>query len=224
MIGYKGFDKNFKCKGFQFKVGETYRLDGKIKICEHGFHFCDTPLATFEYYPPSESRYALVETTGKIISDGKHKFCTDELKILKEFTLENFVQEAINTNGESAVIKKDSRSAATNTGNCSAATNTGDWSAATNTGFHSAATNTGFHSAAISIGDKSSAKVTGENSIAIVSGQESKAKGALGCWLVLTEWSDGGIAEVRAVKVDGEQIKADTFYTLKGGKIVEAED
>ena len=186
-----------------------YKIDGEIKICECGFHFCDTPLATFQYYSPNGSRYALVEAVGQIVSstNDEHKFCTDELKILKEFTLAEFIQEADRLN--------DDFSAATNTGDCSAATNTGDCSAATNTGDYSAATSTGYFSAA---------SVTGKNSIAFVSGKKSKAKGAIGCWLVLTEWNDNDIAEVRAVKVDGEHVKPDTFYTLLDGKVIEVDD
>ena len=217
MIGYKGFDKDFKCRDFQFKVGETYRIDGEIKMCERGFHFCDTPLKTFQYYSPNESRYALVEAVGQIVSstDDEHKFCTDVLKILKEFTLTEFAQEVGRLNDESAATNTGDYSAATNTGDRSAATNTGDYSAATNTGNYSAATNTGYRSAA---------NVTGKNSIAFISGKESKAKGALDCWLVLTEWNNNGIAEVRSVKVDGELVKPDTFYTLLDGEVIEADD
>ena len=208
MIGYKGFDKDFKCRDFQFKVGETYRFAEEIKICECGFHFCDTPLAVFKHYSPNNSRYALVEAVGKIISDNddEHKFCTDELKILKELTLDELVKEAMNLNDDSAATSTGYCSAATSTGVCSASTSMGDCSAATSTGYCSASS------------------VAGENSIAFVSGRDSKAKGTLGCWLVLTEWNAKKIAEVRAVKVDGEQIKADTFYTLKDGKVIEAND
>ncbi|MGN1339169.1 MAG: hypothetical protein ACI4WS_02645, partial [Oscillospiraceae bacterium] len=111
------------------------------------------------------------------------------------------------------------RSAATNTGDYSAATNTGDYSAATNTGYRSAATNTGNYSAAI---------VSGVDSIAVATGFDSKAKGSLGCWLVLSEWKDDEegnthLSEVKAVKVDGETIKADTFYKLVDGTAVESE-
>ena len=97
--------------------------------------------------------------------------------------------------------------------------NTGDYSAATNTGDYSAATNTGYQSAA---------EVSGKDSIAIVTGKDSKAKGSIGCWIVLTErgeW-DGNtypIKEVKAVKVDGGLIKPDTFYKLDNGKIIPCE-
>ena len=134
---------------------------------------------------------------------------------------------ATNTGDHSAATNTGNRSAATNTGTCSAATNTGNYSVATNTGYCSAATNTGDHSAATNTGDRSAATVDGKESIAIVTGVDSKASGAIGCWLVLTErgpWNGEAypIREVRAVKVDGEAIKAGVFYELKDGEVVEA--
>ena len=135
---------------------------------------------------------------------------------------------ATNTGYRSAATNTGECSAATNTGNCSAATNTGDYSAATNTGDYSAATNTGDYSAATNTGDCSAAKVEGKESIAIVTGIDSKACGALGCWLVLTErggWNGETypIKEVKAVRVDGKTIKPNTWYKLENGQIIETE-
>ena len=135
---------------------------------------------------------------------------------------------ATNTGDRSAATNTGNYSAATNTGDCSAATNTGYRSAATNTGYQSAATNTGDCSAATNTGDCSAAKVEGKESIAVVTGIGSKACGALGCWIVLTErgeW-DGEtypIKEVKAVRVDGKTIKPNTWYKLKDGQIIETE-
>ena len=134
---------------------------------------------------------------------------------------------ATNTGNQSAATNTGNQSAATNTGNWSAATNTGDWSAATNTGDQSAATNTGNQSAATNTGNWSAATVDGKESIAIVTGVNSKASGAIGCWLVLTErggWNGNAypIKEVRAVKVDGAAIKPGVFYKLENGEVVKA--
>ena len=134
---------------------------------------------------------------------------------------------ATNTGDSSAATNTGNSSAATNTGDSSAATNTGNYSAATNTGNYSAATNTGYSSAATNTGYHSAAKVSGKESIAIVTGKGSKAAGALGDWIVLTErgeWNGDTcpIKEVKAFKVDGEKIKADTFYKLVDGEAVEA--
>ena len=135
---------------------------------------------------------------------------------------------ATNTGDQSAATNTGFRSAATNTGLRSAATNAGNQSAATNTGDWSAATNTGDWSAATNTGNQSASSVEGKDSIAIVTGKDSKAKGALGCWIVLTEredWSGESypIKEVKAFRVDGETIKADTYYKLVNGEAIEVE-
>ena len=135
---------------------------------------------------------------------------------------------ATNTGYCSAATNTGEYSAATNTGNCSVATNTGYCSAATNTGGRSVATNTGDQSAATNTGYCSAAKVEGKESIAIVTGRDSKACGAFGCWLVLTERGEWNgetypIKEVKAVRVDGEKIKENTWYKLKNGQIIETE-
>ena len=130
---------------------------------------------------------------------------------------------ATNTGHRSAATNTGDQSAATNTGHRSAATNTGDQSAATNTGHRSAATNTGHQSAATNTGDQSAATVLGEESVACSLGEYGKAKGAKGCWLVLAEWKDGHRKDVRCFYVDGESVKANVFYTLKDGELVEAD-
>jgi hypothetical protein len=135
---------------------------------------------------------------------------------------------ATNTGYQSAATNTGYRSAATNTGYQSAATNTGNQSAATNTGYQSAATNTGYQSAATNTGNQSAATNTGKEGCAISLGIEGKAKGAVGCWLTLAEWNQDdqmnwNRIDVQTKKVDGTNIKADTFYVLKDGKFEEAE-
>ena len=259
--GYKGFDKNLQCRGFQYKVGETFEEKGTIKACESGFHFCENPFNVFNYYSPSDSRYCNVEGDGKIDTDNSDsKVACSKLHIHTEIGLSGLISagvkfildkvdwgnnKATNTGKQSAATNTGNRSAATNTGDRSAATNTGYQSAATNTGYRSAATNTGNQSAATNTGDqsaatntgkqsaatntgnRSAASVEGKDSIAIVTGYDSKAKGAMGCWIVLTERGDWDgntypIINVQAFKVDGISIKADTFYKLKNSKPVEA--
>ena len=223
MIGYKGFDKDFCCRGFQFKVGETYHFDGEIEMCKCGFHFCDTPLAVWDFYPPVNNRFALVEATGNIISDEEvpHKFCTNTLYIIKELSVDELIKIAEEKYVKNQKANTGNCSVATNTGKWSAATNTGDRSVATNTGDWSVATNTGKWSVATNTGDRSVAVVSGKKSLAVAFGDESRAKGSLGCWIVITEWRDNRPFDVKAFKVDGETIKPDIFYTLKDGVPVE---
>lgn len=196
--GYKGFDKSLQCRGFQYKVGEIFEEKGTIKACESGFHFCENPFNVFDYYPPSDSRYCNVEGDGKIDTDNSDsKVACSKLHIHTEIGLSGLISA-----GVKFILDK------VDWGN-NKATNTGDRSAATNTGYQSAAS------------------VEGKDSIAIVTGYDSKAKGAMGCWIVLTERGDWDgntypIINVQALKVDGISIKADTFYKLKNSKPVEA--
>ena len=243
VIAYKGFDKDMKCRGFQYEVGKEYECGGQIRVCGNGFHACESPLDVFGYYPPADSRYCEVEQSGDTDRDDDSKIASGKIRIIREIGLKGIIEAGVkqildkarktndaatNTGNQSAATNTGNQSAATNTGDRSAATNTGNQSAATNTGDRSAATNTGDRSAATNTGDWSAASVEGKESIAIVTGFDSKAGGAAGCWIVLTErgeW-DGEtcpIKEVKAFKVDGEKIKPGVFYKLIDGEAVEAE-
>ena len=239
---YKGFNSDMTCRKFQFEVGKEYEENGKIEVCENGFHACENPMDVFGYYPPSDSRYCEVEQIGSI-DRGQDKIASSKIRIQCEIGLGGIIQAGVkfildkvnwkndnttNTGDRSAATNTGDRSAATNTGDQSAATNTGNQSAATNTGYQSAATNTGNQSAATNTGNRSAAKVEGKESIAIVTGMDSRACGALGCWIVLTERGEWNgetypIKEVKAVRVDGKTIKPNTWYKLKDGQIIETE-
>ena len=270
MKAYKGFDKELKCRDFQYEVGKEYE-ETKADLCSCGFHACENPLDVFNYYEPASSRYCEVEmdeVSPELRNDSKR--CSKKIRIGVEIGIKGIVEAGVkfimdkidwanaketntgyrsaatNTGYQSAATNTGDQSAATNTGDRSAATNTGYRSAATNTGYQSAATNTGYQSAATNTGDRSAATNTGDRSaatntgyqsaavvegkesVAIATGVESRAKGSLGCYIVLAEWyqdeaHDWHIKHVESAKVDGEKIKADTFYTLKNGEFVEVE-
>ena len=230
ITGFKGFDKDLKCRNYQYEVGKEFEEEGKIEACSKGFHFCENPFDVLGYYPPStekgSSRYCIVKGSGNIDRDGyDSKVACSKLHISAEIGLKGIIEAGVKFILEKVNWKDNKES---NTGYQSAATNTGNQSAATNTGDRSAATNTGDQSAATNTGDRSAAEVTGKESIAIVTGKDSKAKGGIGCWIVLTErgeW-DGNvypIKEVKTVRVDGEIIKPDTYYKLINGEVIPCE-
>ena len=248
---FKGFDKDLKCRDFQYEIGKEY-TEEKADICNCGFHACEFPMDVFGYYPPSDSRYCEVELeannqkssddskrVGKKISVKAEIGIAGIIKAGVEYIKEQVNWEddkatntgdqsaATNTGYRSAATNTGDQSAATNTGDQSAATNTGDRSAATNTGNQSAATNTGYQSAATNTGYRSAAIVEGKESIALATGIDSKAKGKIGCFIVLAEWkeidNEYHIVDVKSAKVDGKNIKEDTFYMLKDGKFVEVD-
>ena len=204
MIVYKGTDKDMKCRSFQFELGKEYE-ETEAVLCEKGFHGCEYPLDVFAHYAPADSRFFVADLDGvtEEEAEGDSKRSGTKIKLRAEIGIAGIVKAAVE------YIKEKAESSKKQTGNRSAATNTGDYSAATNTGDYSAAT------------------VDGKGSIAIVTGVDSKASGAIGCWLVLTERGDWNgdtypIKEVRAVKVDGEAIKPGVFYKLENGEVVEA--
>ena len=224
--GFKGFDKDLKCRGFQYEVGKYYEQEGEAVCCERGFHFCENPFDVFRYYSPSDSRYCEVEGDGNADkANDDSKVATSHIHISEEIGLNGLIKAGVKFILDK-VNFKDTKS--TNTGDQSAATNTGYQSAATNTGDYSAATNTGDQSASTNTGYFSAATVEGKESVAIVTGKDSMACGTLGCWIVLTERGDFDgatcpIKEVKAFKVDGVNIKENTFYRLINGKAVEVE-
>ena len=240
MKGSKGFDKNMKCREKQYEIGKT-EIEDSADLCNSGMHFCEYPLDCFAYYPPSDSRYCEVdadEVSDQRDNDSKRSakkltigaeiglsgIINASVKfILEKARTENRVSE--NTGDQSAATNTGDWSAATNTGDQSAATNTGNWSAATNTGNWSAATASGKNSVAVSTGYNSAATASGENSVAVSTGRYGKARGEIGRAIVLCEYDDDGtLLRIRSEIVDGEKIKANTFYTLKNGSLVDADD
>ena len=232
---YKGMDKDMKCRGFQYEPGGIYEADHAVRCGGPGFHACEIPLDVFSYYPPAESRFFEVEQDGELSRDNEDsKVASSILKVGAEIGIPGLVRAHVEWVKEQIQEEKTesntgNRSAATNTGYQSAATNTGYQSAATNTGNRSAATNTGYQSAATNTGYQSAAEVSGKDSVAAVFGCEGRARGALGCAIVVVERGDWNgetypLIGIKAAIVDGETIKPDVWYSLKGGEFVEVEE
>ena len=180
--GFKGFDKDLKCRGFQYEIGKDYEQEGEVKCCERGFHFCENPFDVFGYYSPSDSRYCEVEGYGNADkANDDSKVATSHIHISAEIGLNGLIKA-----GVKFILDKVNF-------NDSKSTNTCDYSAAT---------------------------VEGKESVAIVTGRDGRARGALGCWIVLTERGDFDgvtcpIKEVKAFKVDGAYIKENTFLSSR---------
>ena len=221
MKAYKGFDKDMKCRGFQFEEGKTYE-EPNAELCKQGFHACTSPLDVLRYYAPCDD-YGNMQNFHEVelddVSDEKSddsKVVAKKIKIGASLTLFGLAKAHIEYVKEHIEPAKEEK-------------NTGDYSAASNTGYRSAASNTGDYSAATNTGDCSAATNTGKNGIAVAWGRDSKAKGALGCYIVLAEYGERNGQEYPLInakmhKVDGKTIKPDTWYKLKNGKFVEVEE
>ncbi|EAU0033790.1 hypothetical protein RJ84_23835 [Salmonella enterica] len=224
IVTFKGFNKELKCRDFQFEIGKTFHHEGKVEACGSGFHACESPFDVFGYYSPADSRFAETISFGVTDreEDGDTKIASASITIKAELTLPQFIQRGIEW-----IWSKIDKSLEQQimTGNQSAATNTGDWSAATNTGYRSAATNTGDRSAATNTGDRSAAEVSGSQSVAASLGIEGKARASEGGAIVLCyRDEDGELIHIRASKVGENGIMPNTWYQLdKDGEFVECE-
>ena len=92
ITSYKGFDKDMKCRDFQYEVGKEYNMDGEIKCCNRGFHACKSPLEVWDHYDMLNSRFAEVEQSGKIDEEEKStKVCSSHIKIKAELKLADII-------------------------------------------------------------------------------------------------------------------------------------
>ena len=189
LVAYKGFDKNWQCRGFQFQIGKTYEHKGLVKRCTSGFHSCEFPLHVFDHYPPGESVFAVVEASGSIDreTDGDTKLASAKLHIKAELKIPELVTAVIqwitdqcdpvkakhSTGDQSASSATGFRSASSVTGFQSASSVTGDQSASSATGDQSASSATGFRSASSATGDRSASSVTGFQSASSATGDQS---------------------------------------------------
>ena len=232
---YKGFDKDLKCRDFQYEIGKTYE-ESTAELCESGFHACERPLDVFKYYAPGKmSRYCEVnldDVSDQMSNDSKR--CGKKISVKAEIGIAGLVRAQIQYVNEHTTMKHTDPKHAT-AGDFGAAT-AGDFGAATAGDFGAAtagkygaatagkygAATAGKYGAATSRGYVS----VGENGCGLVRGENVKIKGGMGAILVIAVENDAdyGIKEWKAFVVDGENIKPDTWYKLKNGDLVEVSE
>jgi hypothetical protein len=201
IIAYKGFDKDFKCRDFQYEVGKTYEMDGNIECCNRGFHACESPIEVFDHYDMLTSRFAEVEQSGEIDKeDNSTKICSSRIKIKAELKLADIINLGVERLKE---ITAPSKIKANNS------SNDGDYAQIGSSGKYAQIDS------------------SGQNSVVMCAGCDSKAKAAIGSWITLAEWKRIGDMWkpicVKTEQVDGSRIKADTYYKLINGKFEEVE-
>jgi hypothetical protein len=232
MKGYKGFDKNMKCRSMQYEFGKKFTHNGTVSLCKQGLHFCEHPLDTWNYYKPLDgSHYAEVEADD--VSDkaeGDSKRAASSLTVKSEVKIPALLKAAVEfvfskvkpsagDSAHSATTGISAHSATTGIYAHSATTGDSAHSATTGISAHSATTGDSAHSA--TTGNYAESSVSGKNAIAASLGIKGKAKAAKGDWIVLAEYDkDEKIIAMSVAQVRGK-LKADTFYSLKGGKFTE---
>ena len=227
MKAYKGFDENMQCSGFQYEEGKTYETD-KAALCETGFHACTAPLNVFAYYPPGKnSKYHVVEIEN--VTDEKSddsKVCGTKITVGAELGIPGLLKahvEWVKENVTKHVEKGDSEAVAVGDRESASAGEYGSasagWSGSASAGRYGSASagwygsaSAGWYGSAVSRG-KSAVEANG---VAVARGNGNRVKGGIGSVLVLIEENecDCEIRHWKAEVVDGERIKADTWYQL----------
>ena len=224
---YKAFDKDLSCRGFKYEVGKEYEETGDIKACEKGFHACPYPLDVFGYYAPAGSRFCEVEQSGRIDDSKSDKVCSSKIRIGAELDIRGLVKAAVSYVKERCTNECNAEPGQPATAGDHGAATAGDSGAAT-AGYSGAAT--AGDSGAATAGDYGAATArgkasTGSNGLSVARGKNVQVKGGIGAILVIAEERDNtyDIVDWKAVVVDGEVVKADTWYRLENGELVEVD-
>lgn len=195
---YKGFDKNLKCRDFQYEIGKEYEMDGEIKVCNRGFHACESPFDVFDHYTMIDSRFCEVEQDGNISKEDRGtKICSSKIKIKAELKLADMINLGVEWLKEITSPEKIKTSIKDNS--------------------------SGYGAQIGSSGNGAKIDSTGEDCVIMCAGINSVAKASKGSWITLSEWSYSDKKQryipvcVKTEFVDGEKIKADTYYKLDGG-------
>ena len=116
--GFKGFNQDLTCRGFQYEIGKTYEYNGEIELCSSGFHFCRKLQDVHQFYDLKTSRICEIEADGKIDNDDIKSVCS-RIRIVRELSREE-VDAAVNTGKDNTGLfnSGDRNSGNRNSGYC----------------------------------------------------------------------------------------------------------
>ena len=235
---FKAFHPGMICNGKQYAENTVYEEDGDA-ICKKGvMHFCETPLDCLDYYPLIDedgrvTEFAEVEPLDKVLEEENKRACR-KLRIGAKLSLKDFINAQVSIQMEkgacdtaasgdgSHLAASGNRSKLAASGDGSKLAASGDWSHLAASGNRSNLAASGDGSNLAAPGDGSKLAASGAHSIAAAIGRNSTVSASLGSWIVLAEFNICGEPIcVKAAQIDGEKLKPNVFYELKGGEFVE---
>ena len=206
--GYKGFNPDMTCRGFQYEENKTFEQEGEVKACEKGFHYCLHPMDVLGYYPPvgdnGVNRYCSVEGDGNMsVNTDDTKVACSKITIKGEIGIRGLVKAAISYVKEQCTNEYNAEPGKPATAGDRGAATAGDSGAATARGKAS----------------------SGLNGLSVVRGNNVKVRGGMGAILVIAEEDKEtyDVVDWKAVVVDGKKVKADTWYMLVDGELKEVD-
>ena len=211
MKGYKAFDKDMTCRGFQYEVGKTYKHDGPISPCNSGFHFCENPMDVMGYYDITDCTFAEVEANGEIKTEGT-KSVTGNIKITAKIGFPEFVKNAVDfmvtfckSGDASNLAASGDASNLAASGYASNLAASGNYSKLASSGYASNLASSGYASNLAASGDASNLAASGDGSKLAASGDDSNLA-ASGDYSKLAASSNGSKIEITGNKSVGANI------------------
>ena len=223
MKGYKGFRKGLICKGKQYAENTIFE-ESEANICVNGMHFCKNPMDVLGHYPLIDDNgemceFAEVEALDETLTNDEKKYCTKKLKIGARLSLVEFIKASFDVTYRQIKEEVDNVSEKENVAD-NATLAGGNWAKLAGGEW---ATLAGGYGATLG-GGYGATLAGGEHSI-MVSENGGKAKGGIGSLIVMVERNGKGeIVNYKAIQIDGDTYKEDTWYQLEDGEIKEAEE
>ena len=228
--GYKAFNPGMICKDKQYAENTDYEEVGG-NICEKGMmHYCVNPFDVLNFYDLVDesgkfSDFAEVKALDQPISGSDGKFATKKLHIGAKLSFAGFIKACIDYTKEQTIVNMPKSDVTT--GDSAQIGSSGDSAQIGSSGKYAQIGSSGDSAQIGSSGDSAQIDSTGVDSVICCAGHGCTVKAKIGSWITLAEWeySEEKCRSVpRCVKteyVDGEKIKADTWYRMKNGEFVE---
>ena len=227
-LAYKAFQADFTCRSFQYEVGKTYTHDGEVRMCRAGFHACENPLDVLNYYNLCDSRFAVVELAGEILTHNEEgtKLCAASIHVRAELKFPDFVKAAVQWVIE-ACKPKDGESperVMSSSGDGAKLASSGYGAQLASSGYGAQLASSGDGAQLASSGYGAQLASSGENGVICSSGWRTHAKGKAGTWVALAEFDEDGNCIGFATGCAGKDFPADTWVRPQNGKLVTVEN
>ena len=240
--GYKAYEPGLVCRGYQYEEGKTYKKNGH-GVCVGGVtHYCVNPFDVLDHYPLVRndgkfSEFTTVEAIDEPVTDDNQKFATSTIKIGAKLGFSGFIKACIDFACEKTIksmpsnkVNKDDSAQIGSSGNSAQIGSSGDYAKIGSSGNSAQIGSSGDSAQIGSSGDFARIDISGNTSVGAAIGINSIIKGAVGNWITLAEWAYDSDKQrcapvcVKSAQIDGEIIKADTWYKLADGEFVEVAD
>jgi len=226
MKGYKAFETGLVCRNFKYKVGEKY-TEEKAEICNCGFHFCENPLDTLNYYDLCNSEFTEIEASGDIVGhDQDTKYASTQIKITAKLDLPGFIKASIDFLFSKCKASSGDSAQLASSGYYAKLASSGDSAQLASSGYYAKLASSGDYAKLASSGYYAKLALNGKDGVGASIGPLGRIKGDIGNWITLAEWvydrklhRDIPVC-VKSAKIDGKKLKADTYYMLIDKKFV----